>query len=133
MIIALLLGNIVRHNNKNMSLRNNNDVKRFDKWAPTYDQSVMQRLYFRPVHSKMLDLLQPALKTPPLCIIDVGCGTGRLLRAASGRSPEAQLIGVDPSEQMISEAKRLNPNATFKLASAESLPFLDPNRRYRFQ
>lgn len=104
----------------------NPDVKRFDRWAATYDRSIIQRLYFGPVHSKMLDLLAKAGPTdPPRCIIDVGCGTGRLLRAASSRWPEAQLFGVDPAEQMVSEASRLNPNATFKLASAESLPFPD--------
>ncbi len=97
--------------------------KRFDRWAATYDQSFMQRLYFIPVHSRMLDLLVQELKAPPLCIIDVGCGTGRLLRAAAIRWPEAQLFGVDPAEQMVSEAKRLIPDATFRFASAESLPF----------
>ena len=104
----------------------NSDVKRFNRWAATYDQSVLQRLLFGPVHSKMLDLLmQEGPKDPPSCIIDIGCGTGRLLRAAAVRWPEAQLFGVDPAEQMVSEATRLNPNAIFKLASAESLPFPD--------
>jgi ubiquinone/menaquinone biosynthesis C-methylase UbiE len=105
--------------------RSSRDVERFDRWAATYDQSAMQRLFFGPVHSKMLDLLVQELKDPPRCIIDVGCGTGRLLRAASVRWPEAQLFGVDPAEEMVSEANRLNPNATFKLAWAESLPFPD--------
>ena len=102
------------------------DVERFDRWAATYDQSVLQRLYFGPVHSKMLDLLvREGPKDAPSCIIDVGCGTGRLLRAASARWPEAQLLGVDPAEKMVAEATRLNPNAIFKLAPAESLPFPD--------
>jgi ubiquinone/menaquinone biosynthesis C-methylase UbiE len=113
-------------NDKIMPSTAKNDVQRFNRWAPTYDRSVMQRLYFGPVHSKMLDLLvQEGPKDPPRCIIDIGCGTGRLLRAASVRWPEAQLFGVDPAEQMISEANRLNPNATFRLAAAESLPFSD--------
>jgi len=104
----------------------NTDVERFDRWAATYDQSVMQRLYFGPVHAKMLGLLRrEGPKAPPNCILDVGCGTGRLLRAASAYWPEAQLWGVDPAAQMVSEATRLNPKATFKLASAEILPFPD--------
>jgi ubiquinone/menaquinone biosynthesis C-methylase UbiE len=106
-------------------LKTNLDVERFDQWAATYDKSILQRLVFGPVHSKMLDLLVRELKDPPRCIIDVGCGTGRLLRAASVRWPEAQLFGVDPAERMVSEANRLNPNATFKVAWAESLPFPD--------
>jgi ubiquinone/menaquinone biosynthesis C-methylase UbiE len=102
------------------------DVERFDRWAPTYDQSVLQRLYFDPVHAKMLDLIvlhRP--KAPPRCILDVGCGTGRLLRAASEHWPEAQLLGVDPADQMVAEAKRLNPKAIFRRAFAEALPFPD--------
>jgi ubiquinone/menaquinone biosynthesis C-methylase UbiE len=111
--------------NKIVPSTTNYDVKRFGEWAATYDQSVLQRLYFGPIHSKMLDLLGQELKDPPRCIIDVGCGTGRLLRAASVRWPEAQLFGVDPAEQMVSVANRLNPNISFRLASAESLPFSD--------
>jgi len=111
--------------NKTLPLSTNHDVKRFNQWAATYDQSVMQRLYFVPVHAKILDLLVQELKVSPRCIIDVGCGTGRLLGAVFARWPEAQLFGVDPAEQMVSEAKKLNSYAIFKVASAESLPFLD--------
>jgi hypothetical protein len=35
----------------------NSDIKRFDRRAATYNQSILQRLYFVPVHSKALDLL----------------------------------------------------------------------------
>jgi ubiquinone/menaquinone biosynthesis C-methylase UbiE len=105
--------------------KTNRNVNRFHRWATKYDQSVMQRLFFVPVHSKMLDVLGQGLKHPPGCIIDIGCGTGRLLRAASVRWPEAQLFGVDPAAQMVSEASLLNSNATFRIAGAESVPFPD--------
>ena len=102
------------------------DVARFDRWAATYDESILQRWYFGPVHARMLDLLmQEGPEKPPRYIVDVGCGTGRLLRAFSVRWPEAQLIGVDPAGQMVSQAVRLCPKATFKVASAESLPLPD--------
>jgi ubiquinone/menaquinone biosynthesis C-methylase UbiE len=104
----------------------NPDIEQFNKWAATYDQSFLQGLYFGPVHSKMLDMLrQEGPRDPPRCIVDVGCGTGRLLRAASVLWPRAQLFGVDPAPRMIAEAARLNPGAEFRLASAESLPFPD--------
>jgi len=73
----------------------------------------------------MLDFLVQMGPKDPQRILDVGCGTGRLLRAASLRWPEAQYVGVDPAERMISEARRLNPDAIFKLAPAKSLPFPD--------
>jgi ubiquinone/menaquinone biosynthesis C-methylase UbiE len=105
--------------------RNSRDVEKFDRWAPTYERSFMQKWFFVPVHSKMLDLLAQELKDAPRCMVDVGCGTGRLLRAASTRWPRAQLFGVDPAERMVSEAAQLNPQASFRLAAAESLPFPD--------
>ena len=106
--------------------RTNPDVKHFNQWALTYEQSILQRLLFGPVHTKMLDLLaHEEAKEPPTCILDVGCGTGHFLRAASVRWPQAQLVGVDPAEQMILEAARLNPQATFKVGFAESLPLPD--------
>ena len=113
-------------NDKIEPSRTHVDVERFDRWAATYDQSVMQRLYFGPVHARMLELLRlEGPKVSPSCILDVGCGTGRLLRSASVCWPEAQLVGVDPAAQMILEAARLNPKATFRLASAETLPVPD--------
>jgi ubiquinone/menaquinone biosynthesis C-methylase UbiE len=109
-----------------MPSKSEDDIKHFNLLAATYDQSVMQWWYFRPIHSAMLDLLEKEKTTePPHSILDVGCGTGRLLRAASIRWPQAKLFGVDPAEQMISEAKRLNPNITFMVGKAESLPFPD--------
>jgi ubiquinone/menaquinone biosynthesis C-methylase UbiE len=114
-----------RKDNEDLNLGIKRDVKRFDRWAPTYDRSPLQKLYFEPVHAAMLDLLARELKDVPRFIVDVGCGTGRLLRAATARWPEARLFGVDPAEQMLSVAARLNPHATFQLAPAETLPFSD--------
>jgi ubiquinone/menaquinone biosynthesis C-methylase UbiE len=113
-------------NEKKEPVTTNTDIKRFDRWAATYDQSIAQPLFFGPVHKKMLGMLTRAwTKIPPGSILDVGCGTGRLLRAASVHWPEAELFGVDPAPQMISEAARQNRKATFKLAPAERLPFPD--------
>ncbi len=110
---------------RNESL-NDNDVGRFGRWAPTYEKSSMQRWLFGPAHARMLDLLTaygPA--TSPRRVLDVGCGTGRLLRAAGARWPGADLVGVDAAAGMVEEARRLNPGARFENAAAESLPFPD--------
>ncbi len=103
------------------------DVERFDRWAATYDRSLAQRFFFMPIHSRMLDVLEHAgpEDRPPGFVLDVGCGTGRLLRAAAVRWPTARLFGVDPAPRMVAEARRLNPGALFSVASAESLPFPD--------
>lgn len=103
------------------------DVERFDEWAATYDGSLLQRLFFVPIHTRILDLL--ARESPedslPGRILDVGCGTGRLLRAASVRWPQAELLGADPAANMVAEAQRLSPTVRVELAPAESLPFSD--------
>jgi len=102
------------------------DVRRFDEWAPSYDRSALQRLLFMPTHGRMLDLIAKDGKgSSPASVVDVGCGTGRLLRAASILWPDARLFGVDPAEHMLSEAAIANPKASFELAQAESLPFDD--------
>jgi ubiquinone/menaquinone biosynthesis C-methylase UbiE len=96
---------------------------RFDRWAPTYDRSWLQRLLFARVHAAVLDA---AAEGPaPGVVLDVGCGTGRLLRAVHVRWPAAALLGVDPAPRMVMEARRLLPSATFFVAPAEQLPVPD--------
>jgi len=111
--------------NRDAKMTTDTEIARFDRWAATYEQSFLQRWFFDRVHAKMLDLLVRAVPEPPKRVLDVGCGTGRLLRAASARWPAAQLLGVDPASQMIAEARRLAPHAVFEIASAEGLPFPD--------
>ncbi len=45
--------------------------------------------------------------------------------AARGRWPEAQLIGVDLAEGMLEVARRLAPDITFHVGTAEALPLSD--------
>lgn len=109
-----------------MGPKTGDDIRRFDEWASSYDRSALQRLLFMPTHGRMLDLVaKDGIGLPPAVVVDVGCGTGRLLRAASLRWPDARLVGVDPAEHMIAEAAAANPKASFKLAPAESLPIDD--------
>ena len=100
-----------------------NDIQRFDEWSRNYEDSWMQKRLFNPVHQEVLALASK-LDTPGT-VLDVGCGTGRLLRAASTYWPKAQLIGVDPAEGMVEVARQLNPAATFLSSTAETLPLPD--------
>jgi ubiquinone/menaquinone biosynthesis C-methylase UbiE len=76
------------------------------------------------VHQTVLLLVANEV-AEPTSILDVGCGTGRLLRTAHVRWPNAQLIGVDPAEGMIEVAGHLAPGITFSVGSAEALPLPD--------
>lgn len=100
------------------------DIEHFDQWSSTYENSWMQRAFFDQTHQAALALAASIVHQPE-SVLDVGCGTGRLLRRAYRYWPEAQLIGVDPADGMIERAKLLTPNATFYKSMAESLPLKD--------
>ena len=100
------------------------DIERFNQWSSTYEDSWLQRAFFDQIHKAALALAASIVHQPE-SVLDVGCGTGRLLRRAYRYWPEAQLIGVDPAQGMIEQAKLLTPNATFYTAMAETLPLQD--------
>lgn len=100
------------------------DIGRFDKWSTSYEESWMQKALFDRAHRATLELATSMVHDPTY-ILDIGCGTGRLLRRAHTYWPEAQLIGVDPAKGMIEAAQRLTPYATFYQGMGEALPLTD--------
>jgi ubiquinone/menaquinone biosynthesis C-methylase UbiE len=99
------------------------DIQPFDRWSHSYEDSWLQKRLFDPVHQSLLTLA--AKLDAPETVLDVGCGTGRLLRAASTYWPQARLIGVDPADGMIEVARQLTPAATFLSGTSEALPLPD--------
>jgi ubiquinone/menaquinone biosynthesis C-methylase UbiE len=96
----------------------------FDRWAPRYDRSLLQRLMFEPIHEAVLTAYSAAAPAPG-DVLDVGCGTGRLLEAAGRRWGEVRLTGVDVSDAMIAEARRKHERDArfrFERADAATLP-----------
>jgi SAM-dependent methyltransferase len=68
--------------------------------------------------------------SPPRRALDLGTGTGRGAFAIAARWPEADVVGVDVSRQMIDEARRKTPaelagRVRFVVADASRLPFAD--------
>lgn len=110
----------------NMNKDMQHDIGRFSEWSRTYEQSRLQGLIFDRAHEEVLKLIASACgEEGPESILDVGCGTGRLLRKAGARWPQARLIGVDPAEGMIEVARQLTPGPTFYVGAAEALPLPD--------
>lgn len=57
-------------------------------------------------------------------VLDIACGNGRLLKMLSETQAFAG-YGVDISEKMVQNARRLNPAMTFDRAVCDQLPFED--------
>jgi ubiquinone/menaquinone biosynthesis C-methylase UbiE len=98
------------------------DVEQFDRWALRYERSKWQWLHFGRVHGRAFALA--ARFDTPSSILDVGCGTGRLLRSSRRVWPDARLYGVDPSEGMIRAGRALTPGELM-VAGAEEIPLAD--------
>ena len=100
------------------------DIDRFNRWATTYDRHWMQRIIFNPIQRAVLDVAAEQVGRPG-AILDVGCGTGKLLKSARSRFPDARLVGVDAAEEMVKYAQSTTPAGTieFRQATAEGLPF----------
>jgi trans-aconitate 2-methyltransferase len=63
-------------------------------------------------------------------ILDVGCGEGKITAEIAGRVADRQVVGIDPSHDMIRFAcdhfpRERFPNLRFEVADARSLPFRD--------
>jgi ubiquinone/menaquinone biosynthesis C-methylase UbiE len=98
----------------------------FDRWAPAYHDCVLQPLY-QAAHRAVL-ATAVRLCPSPRRMLDVGCGTGRLLGAAACRFPRTALIGADISAVMLATAGGSCPaagHARCVQAAAERLPFAD--------
>lgn len=52
-------------------------------------------------------------------IVDLGCGTGNLTALLAQRWPEADITGIDSSEEMIDRARRDHPSITWTISDIE--------------
>jgi SAM-dependent methyltransferase len=59
-------------------------------------------------------------------VLDIGCGTGIVAKAAYRRvGANGEVVGVDPNEGMLAVARRSEESIDWRLAGAESLPIDD--------
>lgn len=65
-----------------------------------------------------IDLADRLTVQSPERIIDIGCGPGNSTAVLKKRYPDAEVIGADNSENMISEAKEKYPDIEFLLCDA---------------
>jgi SAM-dependent methyltransferase len=58
-------------------------------------------------------------------VLDLGCGPGAALAAATKMVDPSRLAGVDPTPGFIDQCRRRFPTADIRLGSAEGIPFED--------
>lgn len=81
----------------------------FDAWSRFYDLPLVQRATYRPVHDAVLAALAPR---PHDSVLDLGCGTGQLLRRVAASLRSRRIVGCDFSAGMLAQAAaRLAPTS----------------------
>lgn len=103
------------------------DIGDFDQRARGYERGPRGGLH-EAIIERMLRLTL-SFAPSPRRVLDVGCGTGRLLREVARLAPWAlELHGVDPAPSMVAvaaEAPSTDPRIRIRQGFAEQLPFED--------
>jgi ubiquinone/menaquinone biosynthesis C-methylase UbiE len=100
------------------------DVTAFNERAPGYDSGWLGKLH-HDIADRVADLALTCAPAPRR-ILDVGCGTGYLLRQLAARAPDAaELAGIDAAPAMIETARAAadDDRLRFSAGVAERLPY----------
>jgi ubiquinone/menaquinone biosynthesis C-methylase UbiE len=99
-----------------------NKQQLFDLWAPLYD-FLFPSLFYQASHQRMLEYVE--LPQHPN-VLDLGCGTGRLLQRLANHYPDLRGTGLDFSPEMLHQARHYNrhrPRLIFVRGNAAPLCF----------
>jgi ubiquinone/menaquinone biosynthesis C-methylase UbiE len=105
-------------------MAHNRDVAAFDERAPGYESGWLGKLH-HDIADRTAELALSRCPAPRR-ILDVGCGTGYLLRQLAARVPAAaELAGIDAAPVMIETARAAarDDRLRFSAGVAERLPF----------
>ena len=96
--------------------------KIFDRWAPSYDW-LFPSVIYQAIHQRLLEFVH--LPAQP-SVLDLGCGTGRLLNRLATQFADLEGTGLDLSAEMLHQAEQQNRYPSrlhFVQGRAQNLPF----------
>ncbi|MBE9170690.1 class I SAM-dependent methyltransferase [Pleurocapsales cyanobacterium LEGE 06147] len=100
----------------------NDKEKFFNGWAPYYD-CLLTTVNYQAIHQRLLEYVVLEENAE---VLDLGCGTGRLLNRLAEKEPTLRGIGIDVSREMLRQARARNQyreRLIFIQGNAASLPF----------
>jgi ubiquinone/menaquinone biosynthesis C-methylase UbiE len=92
----------------------------YDEVAEHYDKDGYRKKDVDPSFARFV-----SSQSKSLDVLDIGCGTGSQLVVLKEVYPQHRYTGLDYSSQMLTIAKRKNPNIKWVHGDAQNLPFED--------
>lgn len=94
----------------------------YDKVADEYARHIYDELQHKPLDCSLLDRFADSVRNAGI-VCDLGCGPGHIARYLRGRG--ARVCGMDLSQGMIEQARRLNPEIDFNPGDMRALTVND--------
>jgi ubiquinone/menaquinone biosynthesis C-methylase UbiE len=99
-------------------------IELFDRWSFWYDY-LLPTVFYQAIHLRLLEYVNLRNQAR---VLDIGCGTGRLLNRLALQYPTMMGIGLDASSKMLQQARRsiqVRPRLIFIQAQSDRLPFAE--------
>ena len=105
----------------------------FERWAATYDRSLLRHFLFRPAYRVTMEEIAEwhAEHPDPFRVLDIGCGTGELALLLARSGLPVEVIGLDYAPAMTQQANTkaqesgLGQKVKFLTGDSEFLPFAE--------